>query len=403
MSADTPPLVSAPRPLVTARGERDPATELVRRLLTHIEAGTTDTADSVMEVPTDTYASPERLAAENEVLFYGHPQVLCLSGALPECGSYLSLELCGTPILLTRGNDGKARSMANLCRHRSVRIADGLGQTRRFACPFHGWTYDLEGQLVGIPTAAGFDQMCRETKGLVQLPVSEGHGLVVGLLRPGRAIDVDDYLGPELPTVLDQLGFADWQLERPPHRHLVAANWKVALDTFRENYHLDYLHRRTLGGYNYGGILAFDAFGRHLRNTSAVRSIDRLRGLPEDEWNGLAGCFASQYGLFPNIVLSIDARHIEFWQVQPVAPDRSEVLHSAYLRPDLSVSERRDLAQFASWVCDTVVDGEDFWIAARTEPGIRSGLSASCVIGRNEPGVQHAHRQIAEALKCARR
>lgn len=375
--------------------------DLVERLLRHIEDATTDVAANVMEVPMETYTSAERLAAEMDVLFFGQPLVLCLSGALPASGSYLTVELCGTPVLLTRSDDGQVRALANICRHRGVRVADGTGRARRFVCPFHGWAYDLDGKLVGVPAATGFATMCRDDKGLVQLPVAEAHGLVVGRLRPGPAVDVDDYLGPELPSILEGLSFAGWELERPPHRHLVKANWKVALDTFRENYHLNYLHRRTLGEYNYGGILAFDAFGPHLRNTSAVRGIDRIRGCPAQEWGPLAGYYASQYGLFPNIVLSIDARHIEFWQVQPIAVDHSEVLHSAYVHPNLTAVERADLAGFATWVCDTVVDGEDFWVAERTEPGIRSGLAGDCVIGRNEPGVQHSHAQIAAALQLA--
>ena len=82
---------------------------------------------------------------------------------------------------------------------------DGSGEARRFTCPFHAWTYDIEGRLVGVPVASAFEGMCREDKGLVELPVAEGYGLVVGRLRPGPPVDVDAYLGPGLVDELAML------------------------------------------------------------------------------------------------------------------------------------------------------------------------------------------------------
>ena len=83
---------------------------LARRLVDHIERGTTDLADGVLEVPVEAYTSPEHLAREVEVLFLGEPLVLCLSGALPQPGSYRTVDICGTPILLTRDSDGKVHA-----------------------------------------------------------------------------------------------------------------------------------------------------------------------------------------------------------------------------------------------------------------------------------------------------
>jgi phenylpropionate dioxygenase-like ring-hydroxylating dioxygenase large terminal subunit len=376
---------------------------IVRRLLDHIEHGTTDLADDVLEVPADTYTSRERYEDEVELLFRDYPLVLCLSGALPRPGSYRAVDLCGTPVLLTRDSDGRVHAMANVCRHRGVRVVDGGGDARRFTCPFHAWVYDLEGHLVGMPVAGAFEGMCREEKALVELPVAEGHGLVVGRLRPGPDVDVDAYLGPGLADELAMLDFADWEPHGEPHVHAVGANWKVTLDTFRENYHFDHLHRTTLAGYAYGGVLTFDAFGPHLRNCSAIRSIDALSDVPEHAWGDVGEHFSYQYSLFPNTCLTFDARHAELWQILPVDVDRSEVLHTAYLRPGLSDAERSRAVDMAPWICETVVDGEDFWVASRTEPGIRTGLLDRVVFGRNEPAPQHLHLGFRSALAAARR
>jgi phenylpropionate dioxygenase-like ring-hydroxylating dioxygenase large terminal subunit len=312
------------------------------------------------------------------------------------------VDLCGTPVLLTRDRDGRARAMANACRHRGVRVVDGAGEARRFTCPFHAWVYDIEGNLVGVPVAGAFEGMCREEKGLVELPVAEGCGMVVGGLRPGPPLDIDAYLGPELVEELSMLDFADWEPYGDLHVHRVAANWKVTLDTFRENYHFDYLHRDTLKSYAYGGVLTFDALGPHLRNCSAIRSIDELKSVPQDEWGEVTQYISIQYSLFPNTCLTFDSRHLELWQIVPVDASTSEVLHTAYMRPGLPDADRERLAEMAPWICKSVVDDEDFWVAGRTEPGLSTGMVDTVVFGRNEPAPQHLHRGFAAALEAAR-
>ena len=375
---------------------------LARRLLDHLEHRTTDLADEVMELPTDVYLGAHH-DREVEVLFLGRPLLLALSGALPGPETYRTVDLCGVPVLLVRDAAGKVRSFANACRHRGVRVVDGAGTVKKFTCPFHAWTYNLDGTLFRVPVSEGFEGMCFERKGLVELPVTEGYGLIVGRLRPGPAVDIDDYLGPGLLDELAMLDFADWTPHGEPHVHAVGANWKVTLDTFRENYHFNFLHRKTLAKYAYGGVLTFDAFGEHLRNASALRSIDALRGVPESQWRDVSQHFSYQYQLFPNTTLTFDARHIELWQILPVAPDKSEVIHTAYLRPGLSPEERAKAVDMAPWICETVVDGEDFWVAGRTEPGVRTGLLETVVFGRNEPAPQHLHRGFAAALAAAGR
>jgi phenylpropionate dioxygenase-like ring-hydroxylating dioxygenase large terminal subunit len=376
--------------------------DLVRRLLDHVANRTTDLADDVLEVSTDIY-SAERQAEEFEVLFRQHPLVFCLSGALPKPGSYLTLELAGVPLLLTRDSQGKAHAFVNACRHRGVRVADGLGEARRFTCPFHAWTYSLDGALMSVALKDVFGDVCNEERGLIELPTSEGYGVIVGRLREdGGPVDVDDYLGPELAGELSMFDFADWQPHGEPHVHKVEANWKVTLDTFRENYHFNFLHKTTLATYAHGGALTFDPLGRHLRNCSALRSIDELREIDESEWVDPARHISVQYALFPNVSLTFDARHIELWQIVPIDESHSEVVHTAYLKSDLSDEERAKVVDMAPWICEKVVDGEDFWVAGRTEPNVRTGHVKSVLFGRNEPAPQHLHRGFDAALNEAR-
>jgi phenylpropionate dioxygenase-like ring-hydroxylating dioxygenase large terminal subunit len=374
---------------------------IARRLLEHIDNGTTDMADEFLELPVRLYTSDEHHVAELETLFFGHPQVLCLSGALAKPSTYTTTEILGVPLLLTRDAHGRVHSFANVCRHRGVRVADGSGDARRLTCPFHAWVYDLEGKLVGVPVAEGFEGMCREEKGLVELPVAEGYGLVVGRLRRGEPVDIDRYLGPGLCEELALLDFADWEMSGELHRHDVKSNWKVQLDTFRENYHFNYLHRTSLAEYAYGSSQIFDAFGPHLRNVTAIRSIDEIRGRPEEEWDNPAMHLSYQYAFFPSALVSFDYRHIDFWQVLPAGPHRSLSLHSLYLRPGLPPDQIEMFERTTPWICQEVVDGEDFWVAGRTEPGIQTGLSDTMVYGRNEPAPQHLNKGFLRALDAS--
>lgn len=278
-----------------------------------------------------------------------------------------------------------------------------LDLARRLTCPFHAWTYDLDGGLSRFPVPEGFEGMRVEEMDLVPLPVAEGHGVVVGRLEHGEAVDADDFLGPALAAEFDLRDFADWPVFLEPHVHRVRANWKIVLDTFRENYHFNYLHRSTLAPYAYGARLTFDAFGPHLRNCSAVRSIDALRGVSESDWTDVERHISPQYALFPNTNITFDARHIELWQVLPVRADECQVLHTVYVRPTLPDDERTKLAEMAPWICETVSDGEDFWVSEQTEPGLRTGLLPGLVIGRNEPALQHLHKGFAAALDDAAR
>jgi choline monooxygenase len=372
--------------------------DLVRRLLDHLEHNTTDMAEEVLEVPAEAYTSRAHLDEELKILFLGSPLVLCLSGALPGPATYRTVDLCDTPVLVTRDADGRVHAFGNVCSHRGVRVVDGAGKARRFTCPFHAWVYDLAGKLVGVPTGEGFEGMCRENKGLVELPVAEGCGLIVGRLRPGPPLDVGGYLGRGLADELATLDFASWEPFREPHVHHVGANWKVALDTFRENYHFNHLHRTTLAHYAYGGFLTFNPFGPHLRNATAIRTIDALRQIPEEKWEDVSQHISLQYQLFPNTCVSFDARHIELWQIHPVDEMSCEVIHTAYLRPGLSDEEHSKAVDMAPWICETVNDGEDFWVAGRTEPGLRTGFLKAVVFGRNEPAPQHLHRAFRSAL-----
>ena len=158
---------------------------LSKRLLAHVDAKTTDTVDAVAHNDVVAFTCPDRLAREWEHLFLGMPQYVGLSGQIRETGDFLTNDDLGVPILVTRDKQGKARAFLNVCRHRGARLAEGCGKAgRSFSCPYHGWTYDTNGHLIGIPDRRNFDGVDQALYGLTELPMTELHGMLWVAPRP---------------------------------------------------------------------------------------------------------------------------------------------------------------------------------------------------------------------------
>src|SRR5437868_1030324 len=196
--------------------ERQEELAVGRRLLGHIDGRTTDLADALFRNRTVNYSCRERAALERERLFRELPILMGLSTRLAKPGDYLAEDVAGMPVLMTRGADGEVRAFANICRHRGAPVAQGCGNARAFTCPYHGWTYDTAGKLLGTTDKVGFAGLDLASHGLVRLPAAEKHGLLYVRPKPLRAgesetIDIDAGLGPIAADL------AALQLETYPH------------------------------------------------------------------------------------------------------------------------------------------------------------------------------------------
>src|SRR6185436_2201852 len=176
--------------------KRETQLELARVLHAYVRDGSTALAPDVFRNPVAAYSDAARARLEREHLFRGQPLFMGLSCRLPKPGDYLAEEIAGVPLLLVRGQDGVLRAFANICRHRGAPVASGCGQARVFACPYHGWTYGLDGKLAGIPEAAAFPGVDKASHGLAPLPVGERHGMIFVRLAAGDSagIDIDAHL-----------------------------------------------------------------------------------------------------------------------------------------------------------------------------------------------------------------
>ena len=378
--------------------KRQTQLELARVLQAHVKNGSTALAPAVFRNPVAAYSDAGRAQLEREKLFLGQPLFAGLSCRLPEAGDYFAEEIAGVPVLLVRGRDAKLRAFANICRHRGAPVAAGSGKARAFSCPYHGWTYALDGRLAGLPEEGAFPGVDKSTHGLLPLPSGEAHGMIfVRLSREGPLeIDVNSHLaglGDEVAAYgFERYSFFASEIMRP------AINWKFGIDTFLEAYHLPALHRTTVAPLIRGNLGAFDAFDDHGRMTFMRYTSAEWDDKPDAQWEVLPH-IVPVYRLFPNTIVIFQSDHLETWRMLPgETPDRS-VIEFALYSPEPAITEKARAYWQKNYdlAIKTVLD-EDFALGEKMQRGFMSGLQAEVVYGRNEPALIHFHQRLRAAL-----
>ena len=366
---------------------------VARRLMANIQSNAPDQEDAPMKVPASSYRDPARWQAEIDKIFLSVPLVVALSCDIRQPGDYNALQIAGRPLLVVRGDDGVARTFINMCRHRGARVVDpGCGSARRFTCPYHAWTYDPNGALVGVTGRDTFGDL--DVTGLVELPTQERVGVVMAVLTPGAEIDVDAWLG-EMADALALMRL-DEMHRYPATTVLESPNWKVAADGYVDGYHIGYLHKQSIGVNAITNRNTFDLFGPHQRIGFASKATAELANMPEDEWV-LKDRMSMVHYIFPNISMAggLDDAPMMISRLLPgPTHDRSKTHQFHYYRQPVEGAEAMAKAEERRQMYERVVRDEDYV----TGFGITGALAAfgddHFRFGRNERGNQHLHRTI---------
>jgi phenylpropionate dioxygenase-like ring-hydroxylating dioxygenase large terminal subunit len=377
--------------------ERTELMELAKRMLAHVENGTTDQTDELMEVPVSEYADADRWQAEMDVIFKRVPLALTLTCELRDPGAFKAIDVLGVPVLVSRGADGVARSFLNVCRHRGAALVDpGCGSARRFTCPYHAWSYDQRGRLVGIYGEETYGSLDRDTHGLTALPTAERGGFVFTVLTPGAPLDIDAWLG-DYAEELDKLDLASWHVFS--RRELVGAGWKVCYDGYLEGYHFASLHRNTIFTQTMSNVMATDAYGPHQRIVFAKHSLPELRELPEDQWVPQQH-IGPVYTIFPHV--SIAGCWGDQAMVSQLFPgpthDRSRTIQTIITRRPLTTDDERSKAEsYTDFMYDVVRD-EDYKTGLDIQKGLDCGANTHFTFGRNELTLQRFHGWVERLM-----
>ncbi len=362
---------------------------VVERILRHVDARTTDTGTDVWREPVANYRSADRFQAELASVLRRCAVPFCPSAALPDPGSYLARTAAGVPLLAVRGRDGTVRAFRNACRHRGAALADGAGCTRSFVCPYHAWTYGLDGGLVHVPHEDGFPGLDKVTHGLVPVRCEERSGLV-WVTQDEALPGAPDPL-PEMFTPGAEL-FATRQVEHD-------VNWKVLLESFIEGYHIRYAHPETFYPYGYDNLNLIDFYGRSSRITYPFRRIEKLRPVPPEQ-RRVDGKLTFVYHLFPNVLVTMLSRHTSLVVLEPLAADRTRQITWSIARGvgEEALAEARRDAQF---VGDTGV-AEDLAVVHAIQRSLASGANEVFTFGHYESAIVHFHRMLDAALGSIR-
>jgi phenylpropionate dioxygenase-like ring-hydroxylating dioxygenase large terminal subunit len=284
----------------------------------------------------------------------------------------------------------------NYCRHRGGKPAAGCGNARRFTCPYHAWTYDSAGKLVGLPGQEGFEGLDRDTHGLVALPCEERHGLVWVVLTAGEPIDVTAHLGPlDDELAAWELGRSEYLTEREIRGEV---NWKAAIEAFAENYHFPYVHGNSIVGQNtVADTATYDGYGRHHRLGFPNPWIEGARPIvaPTSPLDYMVFI----YWIFPNLTLAMSPVGTEIIDILPGDDPGTCVLRHGWMasQPAPDEATRAGYLELYEAVHAAVRD-EDFGVLPGCGQASRRGQHGHMVIGRNEIGVQHVVTTFAEAL-----
>ncbi len=357
----------------------------------YLSSGTTAMAEALFHNPVKVYADPQHLAAEHEVL-RSSPLVIAHESELANPGDFVTHDLSGVPVLAVRQADGSVKAFVNLCRHRGAQIMMvPSGCERRFTCPFHAWTYKLDGSLGTVPNEDGFPGLEKAEMGLVPLACEVRHGLVWAMVTPGATIDVAGFLGETLDGELGGWSLDGFAVERSTSL-AEDANWKLIIDGFLETYHLRFLHAATVGPHIHSNLSPFQAYGPHGRLGFA-----RTRYQPDDERPPMRN-LGVIYQIFPNTVLVWQGTHFERWSMYPHATDPGRsVAYTSILAPS---GQSADVGVWdKNWkILLSTVQEEDWPVARATQNGFAAGAMTDVVFGRNEPALQHFHQSWAQAV-----
>jgi choline monooxygenase len=338
-------------------------------------------------IPGDWYTDLRVEALERRTVWSRTWQLVGRTAQVAEPGAFVTAEVAGEPVVVVRGNDGVLRGFFNVCRHHAAAVMTApCGKVDRLRCPYHGWTYDLAGQLRGVPEFDGVRDFDRAASGLVPIAVATWEGLVFVHLDPDPP-PLADQLG-ELVGQVAPLGFGELVFcER--REYTLACNWKVFVDNYLDGgYHVPHLHPSLSSVLTYTEY-TIESFARFCLQASPI----------EDGGDAATAAVrkgrALYYWIYPNLMLNWYPGHLDTNLVVPLGVDRTRVVFEFFFAPGATAEANQH-----SIAVSERIQHEDVAICESVQRGLGSrAYHAGRLSLRREAGEHLFHTLLARDLR----
>ena len=343
-------------------------------------------------IPASWYVDPRVMELERRTVFAYSWQLVGRADQVREPGQYITWELAGEPLVVVRGNDSLLRGFFNVCRHHAAAVmTEKEGTTHHLRCPYHGWTYTLEGELKGTPDFAGVCQFDRAANGLVPIQTAIWENWVFVKLDPGGPT-LEEFLGADLLAQVRPLGFGSLHWMERRHYEF-NCNWKVFVDNYLDGgYHIPYLHKGL------DSVLDYSKYTIENGERFCLQWSPMVSQGAEAQTGAVRqGHRALYYWVYPNFMINWYEGVMDTNLVIPRGVDRTEVIFDFYF-PDVSdESHERNLASIN--VGQRIQD-EDVAICKSVQRGLASrAYVAGRLSVRREAGEHLFHRLLYADLQ----
>ena len=367
--------------------------ESVKTLIDSYDAGAP--LEDASTIPSSWYTDSRVADLEARTVFSRSWQMIGRAEQVKEPGQYVSAAIAGEPVVAVRGNDGKLRAFFNVCRHHAAEVmTQPCGKTNLLRCPYHGWTYSLEGELKGTPDFSGVRGFEKEKNGLVAIAAEEWESWVFVRLEP-EGPSLSRFLGAELVDQCRPLAFGDLHWAERRH-YLFDCNWKVFVDNYLDGgYHVPHLHKGLDSVLDYGRYTIENGERFCLQKSPVV-----VAGAEPETGAVRRGEWANYYWIYPNFMVNWYEGVMDTNLVLPIGVDRTEVIFDFYFS-DVTTEEARR-KNIASINVGQRIQDEDTAICKSVQTGLKSRAYRTGRLSvRREAGEHLFHRLLARDLASA--
>lgn len=352
-------------------------------------------------LPGTDYHAPDVFELERERVFATSWYCVARAERLPGAGDYLAFEVGGEPLFLVRGQDGGVRAFANACRHRGTQLLDGAGSVRAIVCPYHAWTYALDGRLAGTPNVRTEDGIDRIEVRLWDVAVEEWDGFVFVNLD-GAATPLRDQLAEDTetsPLQLARYGVGDLRIGAV-REYEIAANWKIVVENYHECLHCPTVHPELVrivplyrrGEVEEDGQMLGNSMGEGLTSfTESGRSeLPPLPALDDLDVHTFYGVF-----VFPNLILNYHRETVNAVTIHPLGPDRTRIVSEFLFAPETVAANDLEVSDVVAF--RDLVAKQDWSVCELAQRGVRSRFYAHGMYPRQERWIAAFNRRYQHA------